>query len=79
MNDINDFLSGNKMPEFYNAYNWGNDNRYSGFRDIVAIEGIFKRCKSQLSITRESILMVIEWGKLRNPKRVICPQSIEIS
>lgn len=26
MNDINDFLSGNKMPEFYNAYNWGNDN-----------------------------------------------------
>ncbi|MDK2986614.1 MAG: hypothetical protein PWQ96_2258 [Clostridia bacterium] len=77
--EINAFLSNKSIPELYMAYDWGNDNWRSGFKDIVAIEGIFRKNISKLIITNEAIMQIVQWGKLRNPKRVNCPAFINFT
>ena len=69
------FISENNMAALYKAYTWNNDKWLSGFHDICQIELLFARDILNLYISREAIMTVVSWGKLRNP-RVTCPEKI---
>lgn len=63
----------------YKLYNWGNDSWQSDFKDILKIESIFSKQLSNLYISKDIILEIVNWGKLRNSKRFKCPDKINLT
>lgn len=74
--EANHFIKQNDLQQLYKSYKWRNDQWSSGFSDIAALEQIFKMERKKHYVSRNAVLRVVDWGKLRNP-RVTCPDRIE--
>jgi len=68
------FVRNHDFVEFYRGYHWGNDTWHAGFPDILRIEMEFNESMKHAVLKRESILAVARWGKLRNTRRIRCPE-----
>lgn len=72
------FLEIEKLGELYISYNWGRDNHISGFPDILALEKSICDSSKRNQISKNDILAIVDWGKLPNKSRIICPEFISL-
>jgi len=67
------------LESLYREYKWGQDTWENGFRDMRQLEVELTTHAKQGYVTETDIIRVAEWGRLRNKKRVQCPELVRLS
>ena len=73
------FMEAHDFARLYKSYEWGIDDWQSGFPSILELEVVFKQSAKNNEIKREHIMKMAKWGRLRNVKRVSCPEVIKLT
>lgn len=66
------------LANWYKQYSWGQDTWDNGFPDIMSLEVQFSNGVKEGHLKREHVFLVANWGRLRNPKRINCPDVISL-
>lgn len=76
---VRHFLVQNDLASLYKDYKWTGDSWSNGFPELRQLETDFGESIKQGYITKDNIITVVRWGRLRNSKRVKCPECIVLS
>lgn len=76
---IESFLADHDLRALYKEYKWGRDTWENGFIDMHQLEVDFTMAVKYGYLTKSHIMAVARWGRLRNPKRIQCPELINIT
>jgi len=76
---IEDFLSQRDLGSLYKRYTWTTDTWEDGFSDMRELERDLSTSAAAGYLTRADIMRVVAWGRLRNKKRVECPERVAVS
>lgn len=64
------FYRENDFCSLYRSYRWNNDNRSSGFGDILRLENQVYSHDRENGITLDDVKAIAEWGMLPDPDRI---------
>lgn len=73
---IESFLADHDLDTLYRKYKWARDTWDNGFPEMLQLEKDFGTSLKHGFITRDNVMSVVKWGKLRNSKIVKCPERI---
>jgi hypothetical protein len=74
--NITEFLAKRDLALLYKEYTWTGDNWNKGFPEMRQLEIDFRTSLEDGFITQDNVMSVVKWGRLRNSKRVKCPERI---
>ncbi|MBF8264972.1 MAG: hypothetical protein HW384_836 [Dehalococcoidia bacterium] len=76
---IETFLADHDLGSLYREYNWDQDTWENGFSEMRKLEVDLTMAAKNGCLTRGHIIRVARWGRLRNIKRIQCPENIRIA
>ena len=76
---IEGFLADHDLPSLFKGYSWGKDTWESGFADMRQLEIDLSMAAKHEYLTKTHIMSVARWGRLRNIKKIRCPELMRIS
>lgn len=76
---IESFLADYDLGSLYREYNWAGDTWENGFPEMRQLEEDLVIAAKHGYLTKTLIVRVARWGRLKNIKRVQCPEHIRIS
>lgn len=71
---IESFLADDRLSSLYKEYVWGRDTWENGFPDMRQLEIDLLMAVKHGYLTKTHVLSVARWGRLRNIKRISCPE-----
>jgi hypothetical protein len=72
---IDKFILMTNFRDLYQGYDWGKDRWNQGFSDILKLELALTKAATNNLLNKSYLILIAEWGGLRNPGRVECPQN----
>jgi len=76
---IERFLADHRLCSLYEGYRWGGDAWENGFPNMRQLEIDLSMAVKHNYLTKTHIVSVARWGRLRNVKRVQCPELMSVS
>lgn len=76
---IESFLADHDLSSLYREYKWGRDTWENGFPDMRQLEIDLTMAVKHKYLTKTHIMSVARWGRLRNTKKIHCPELMSIS
>jgi hypothetical protein len=76
---IESFLADHGLSSLYKKYKWGRDTWEKGFPDMRQLEIDLSMAAKHEYLTKTHIMSVARWGRLRNIKKIRCPELMRIS
>jgi len=76
---IESFLADGRLSSVYKEYVWGRDTWENGFPDMRQLEIDLSMAVKHNYLTKTHIVSVARWGRLRNIKRIHCPELMSVS
>lgn len=72
---IDKFILMTNFRDLYQGYDWGRDSWNQGFPDILKLELALTKAATNNLLNKDHLILIAEWGRLRNPRRIKCPQN----
>ena len=76
---IHSFLAAHDLGSLYREYRWTSDTWENGFPAMRQLEIDLSMAVKHGYLTRTNIISVARWGRLRNIKRISCPELMTFS
>jgi hypothetical protein len=78
VSSIQSFIQRHQMADLYKSYRWSLDAWESGFPYLLHLETTLSHAAKDNCLGLAHLRAVAEWGRLRNVKRVTCPEVLEL-
>ncbi len=76
---IDGFLAVHDLRSLYRRYEWGGDTWENGFPAMRQLEIDLTMAVKHRYLTKTHVISVARWGRLRNIKRISCPELMSFS
>jgi hypothetical protein len=72
-------LADHGLATLYREYIWTDDTRENSFPEMRQLEENLGLAAKNGYLTKNLVIRVAKWGRLRNAKRIQCPERFAIS